>query len=186
MIVSWQIMCWSPNPQWMEFRDWTFGGWLGLDEVIRERLHDGIRAHTKQRKQGSPGGSEGKESACNAGGPGSSPGSGRYPAERNGSPLQYFHLENSMSREAWQATVKGSQRLVYNRATNESTLNRARDQSLFPSSPWGSSKTASSFHQGEGTRQTASLLAPCSWTFQPQSCKTWACAVWSAQSLHCY
>ena len=67
MIVSWQIMCWSPNPQWMEFRDWTFGGWLGLDEVIRERLHDGIRAHTKQRKQGSPGGSEGKESACNAG-----------------------------------------------------------------------------------------------------------------------
>ena len=38
--------------------------------------------------------SEGKESACNAGDPGSIPGSGRYPGERNGNPLQYSRLEN--------------------------------------------------------------------------------------------
>ena len=36
-----------------------------------------------------PGGSDGKESAHNAGDPGSIPGSGRSPGEGNGSPLQY-------------------------------------------------------------------------------------------------
>ena len=36
-----------------------------------------------------PGGSEGKESACNAGDPGSIPWSGRSPEERIGYPLQY-------------------------------------------------------------------------------------------------
>ena len=35
---------------------------------------------------GFPGGSESKESACNAGDPGSIPGSGRYPREGNGIP----------------------------------------------------------------------------------------------------
>ena len=38
----------------------------------------------------------GKESACNAGDPGSIPGSGRSPGERKGYPLQYSGLENSM------------------------------------------------------------------------------------------
>ena len=46
-----------------------------------------------------PGGSDGKESACNAGGLGSIPGLGRSPEERNGNPLQYSCLENSMDRE---------------------------------------------------------------------------------------
>ena len=32
------------------------------------------------------------------------PGSGRSPAERNGNPLQYFCLENSMDRGGWWAT----------------------------------------------------------------------------------
>ena len=42
---------------------------------------------------GFPGGSDGKESACNAGDPGSIPGSGRSPGEGNGNPLQYSCLE---------------------------------------------------------------------------------------------
>ena len=54
-----------------------------------------------------PGGSDGKESACNAGDPGSIPGLGRSPGEGNGNPLQYSCLENSMDRGAWQATVHG-------------------------------------------------------------------------------
>ena len=54
---------------------------------------------------GFPGGSGGKESACNAGDPGLIPGSGRSPGEGNGNPLQYSRLENSMDRGAWQATV---------------------------------------------------------------------------------
>ena len=37
--------------------------------------------------------------------PGSVPGLGRSPGERNGNPLQYSCLENSMGRGAWQATV---------------------------------------------------------------------------------
>ena len=51
-------------------------------------------------KQGFPGGSDSKVSACNAGDPGSIPGSGRSPGEGNGNPLQYSCLENSMDRGA--------------------------------------------------------------------------------------
>ena len=43
-----------------------------------------------------PGGSVGKESACNVGDPGSIPGSGISPGEGNGNPLQYSCLENPM------------------------------------------------------------------------------------------
>ena len=45
---------------------------------------------------GFPGGSAGKESACNAGDLGSIPGLGRSPGEGKGYPLQYSGLENSM------------------------------------------------------------------------------------------
>ena len=45
---------------------------------------------------GFPGGSDGKESVCNAGDPGSISGLGRSPGEGNGSPLQYSCLENPM------------------------------------------------------------------------------------------
>ena len=53
------------------------------------------------------GDSDGKESACNEGDPGSIPGLGRSPGEANGNTLQYSCLENSMDRGAWQATVHG-------------------------------------------------------------------------------
>ena len=54
---------------------------------------------------GFPGGLDSKESTCNAGDPGLTPGSGRSPGEGNGYPLQYSCLENTMDREAWRATV---------------------------------------------------------------------------------
>ena len=57
--------------------------------------------------KGFPGGSEGKESACNVGDLGSIPGLGRSPGEGNGNPLQYSCLENPMDRGAWWATVHG-------------------------------------------------------------------------------
>ena len=41
-------------------------------------------------------GSEGKGSAYNVGDPGSISGSGRYPGEGNGNPLQYSCLDNPM------------------------------------------------------------------------------------------
>jgi len=49
---------------------------------------------------GFPGGSEGKESACNAGDPSLISKLRRYPGEWNGYPLQYSFLENPMDRGA--------------------------------------------------------------------------------------
>ena len=60
-------------------------------------------------KRGFAGGLDSKESACNAGGLGLIPGSGRPPGEGNGSPLRYSCLENPMGRGAWRATVPESQ-----------------------------------------------------------------------------
>ena len=54
---------------------------------------------------GFPGGSDCKESACNAGDLGSILGSGRSPGEGNGNPLQHSCLQNFMDRGAWWATV---------------------------------------------------------------------------------
>ena len=45
---------------------------------------------------GFPGGSAGKESACNVGDLGLIPGSGRFPGEEKGHQLEYSGLENSM------------------------------------------------------------------------------------------
>ena len=56
---------------------------------------------------GFPGGSEVKDSACNAGDLGSIPGLGRSPGEGNGNPLQYSCLENPMDGGTWWATVHG-------------------------------------------------------------------------------
>ena len=53
------------------------------------------------------GGSDDKESDCNAGDLGSIPGSGRFPGEGNGNPLQYSCLGNPMDRGAWWAPVQG-------------------------------------------------------------------------------
>ena len=67
---------------------------------------------TKERERematlGFPGGSDGKESACNAGDLGSIPGSGSSPGEGNGNPLQDSCLENPKDGGAWWATVHG-------------------------------------------------------------------------------
>ena len=50
--------------------------------------------------KGFPGGSECKESACNAGDLGSMPGLGKSPGEGNGYTHQYSCLENSMDQGA--------------------------------------------------------------------------------------
>ena len=55
--------------------------------------------------EGFLGGSDGKESACNAGDQALISGWGRSSEEGNGYPFQYSFLENSMDRGDWQATV---------------------------------------------------------------------------------
>ena len=57
--------------------------------------------------EGFPGGSDGKESACNVGDLGSIPGWGRPPGEGNGNPFQYSWLGNPIHSGAWQAPVHG-------------------------------------------------------------------------------
>ena len=75
-----------------------------------ERLHSLIHNFSI------PGGSDGKESACNGGDLGLTPGQGRSPGGGNGSPLQYTCLENLMDRGAWQAiahrVAKSQTRLI--------------------------------------------------------------------------
>ena len=84
-----------------------------------EPFHPQISTSTGSKMVDSPilngflGGSGGKETACNAGDPGTIPESGRSPGERNGNLLQYSCLENPMDRGAWQAMI--------HRATNSQT-----------------------------------------------------------------
>ena len=56
---------------------------------------------------GFPGGSDGKESACNARDLGLIPEWGRTPGGGHINPLWYSCLENSMDRGAWQDTAHG-------------------------------------------------------------------------------
>ena len=63
---------------------------------------------------GFPGGSDGKESACNVGDPGSIPGLGRSPGEGNGNPFQYSCLGNPWTEEPGRLQSMGLQRVRHN------------------------------------------------------------------------
>ena len=83
---------------------------------------------------GFPGGSEVKASVCNVGDLDSIPGSGRFPGEGNGNPLQYSCLENPMDRGAWWATVHGvekSQTRLSNFISLHFTSLQTRDNDYF-------------------------------------------------------
>ena len=69
---------------------WTSARFPVQEDIKRENLHEGF-----------PGGSDGKESACNTGDVSLIPGSGRSLGEGNDNPLQYSCLGNSMDRGAW-------------------------------------------------------------------------------------
>ena len=58
-------------------------------------------AKYKQVRFGFPGGSDGKETVCNAGDLCSVPEWVRSPGEGNGNTFQYSYLENPMDRGAW-------------------------------------------------------------------------------------
>ena len=70
------------------------------------------------KQGGFPGGSDGKETACNAGDLGLTSGLGRFPGEGHGNLLQDSGLENSMDRGGLQST--GLQRVRHDWATNTS------------------------------------------------------------------
>ena len=56
---------------------------------------------------GFPRGSDGKESAYDAGDLGSIPELGRSPGEGNGNPLQYSCQDNHIDRGTWQTAIHG-------------------------------------------------------------------------------
>ena len=74
--------------------------------------------------------SDGKESACNEGDLGLTPGLGRSPGEGHGNPLQYCGLENSTDRGAWQATVHGVTRVGLDLATTPPPLYREGEMTV--------------------------------------------------------
>ena len=66
------------------------------------------------------------ESACSAGDPVSIPGSGRYPGEGNGHPLQYSCLENPMDRGTWRAIIHGVTRVGHDLVTKPTPPRREK------------------------------------------------------------
>ena len=68
--------------------------------------------------RGFPGGSDGKASACNAGDPGSIPGSGRSPGEGNGNPLHTLTWKIPWMEEPGGLQSMRSQRVGHDWATS--------------------------------------------------------------------
>ena len=103
---------------WTQLRDWTELNWRPV--TLNSRI-----AGAGQRLiwsegcwcGGFPCSSVSKESACNAGDPGSSPGSGISPGEENGNPLQYSSLGNPMDIGAWWPIVQGIARVGHDLLT---------------------------------------------------------------------
>ena len=80
---------------------------------------------------GFPGSSAGKESACNAGVPGSIPGSGRSAGEGIGYPLQYYYWASLVAQlvknlpamwETWVQSLGWEDALEKEKATHSSIL----------------------------------------------------------------
>ena len=67
-----------------------------------------------------PGGSDGKESACNVGDLGSIRGSGRSPGEGNGNPLTILASKIPWTEEPGRLQSMGSQRVRHNLGTKPS------------------------------------------------------------------
>ena len=82
--------------------------WVGLKNSVlsRNQTQEYILCNYLYEKS-FPGGSDGKESTCNAGDLGLIPGLGRSPGEGNSNSLQYSCLENSMDIGDWQSIVHG-------------------------------------------------------------------------------
>ena len=80
---------------------------LILDKPNASQNHSLGKVKRKHFSMSFPGGSVGKESACDVRDTGSILGSGRSPGEGNGNPLQYLCLEDPMDRGAGWATVLG-------------------------------------------------------------------------------
>ena len=97
------------------------GKYILCTRFLLERMTDnyGYSDLNKSKKSDFPGGSDGEASVYNAGDLDSIPGSGRFPGERNGNPLQYSCLENPTDRGVCCRLLSmGSQRVGHDWATS--------------------------------------------------------------------
>ena len=90
----WHLLLFCPFSVWGWPVPWSWTLYFSLDNLIVSHDFKSV-----------PWWLSGKESACNSGDPGSSPGLGRSPGEGNGNPLQYSCLENPRNGGAWWADV---------------------------------------------------------------------------------
>ena len=93
------------NPSVLCFLHWQVGSSPLVPPGKPISIHNYQKIHSETHLYES--GLDSKESVCNAGAPGSIPGSGRSPGGEQGNSLQYTCLENPMDRGVWQATVHG-------------------------------------------------------------------------------
>ena len=98
---------WHPTPVLLPGESQGRGILVGCHLWGRRVGHDWSDLAAAFFHMGFPGGSDGKESACDVGDPGSIPGSGRSSGEGNGYTLQCSCLENPMDRGAWWARAAG-------------------------------------------------------------------------------
>jgi len=77
--------------------------------IFKEKL-----TYTKKQQKELAYSSDGKESACNSGDPGSHPGSGRFPGEGNGNPLCILAWRIPWTEEPGGLQSIGSQRVRHN------------------------------------------------------------------------
>ena len=103
------------HPKWRLTRDFEVPGRDGRNDRPQTFLLGSLkltwnkaRISNKLGLWGFPGSSDSKESARDAGKPGSIPGSGRSLREGNSYPLQYSCLENSTDRGAWWVQSMGN------------------------------------------------------------------------------
>ena len=99
------------------------GTWVEKFPWRRDRLPNPGkgRGYPLQYSWASPGGSDGKEFACNAGDLGSIPGLGRSPGEGNSYPHQYSCMENPLGQRSLAVYSICSRRVRQDWATKHST-----------------------------------------------------------------
>ena len=109
IINCYYLLLWGPPLSLYVHREDSFrlgfspACWISFSSERKSEINKRLNAlylYSVNNTLGFPGGSVGKQSACNVGDLGSISGLGRSPGEGNGNPLQYSCLEKSMDRGA--------------------------------------------------------------------------------------
>ena len=101
---AWWATAHRAGKSWRQLSNWACTHYIQIYYTIHimSKLYIYLCAYVFM---GFPGGSDGKEGACNAGDLGSVPGLGRSSGEGNGYSLQFSCLESPMDRRAWLSIV---------------------------------------------------------------------------------